>query len=51
MQVLVHERCGLGIPVFISLMDGYDRRLKGYGSIPIGGLMGYSFAEHVWWES
>ncbi len=48
MQVLIHEHCGVGIPVFISLTDAYDRRLKGYGSIPIGGLMGYSFAEHVW---
>jgi len=49
MQVLVHEHCGVAIPAFISLLDAYDRRLQGYGSIPIGGLMGYSFAEHVWW--
>jgi len=48
MQLMVHERAGTGIPVFISFIDGYDRRLKGLGSIPIGGLMGYSFAEHVW---
>ena len=51
MQVLVHERCGLGIPVFISLMDAYDKRLKGFGSIPIGGLMGYSFADYVWLDA
>jgi peptide/nickel transport system substrate-binding protein len=51
MQVLIHEHCGVGIPVFISLMDGYDKRLKGMGSIPIGGLMGYSFADHVWWDA
>jgi peptide/nickel transport system substrate-binding protein len=37
--------------VFISLIDGYDRRLGGLGSIPIGGLMGYSFADYVWLES
>ena len=36
---------------FISIIDGYDRRLRGYGSIPIGGLMGYSFAEHVWLDA
>jgi peptide/nickel transport system substrate-binding protein len=48
MQVLVHEKCGIGIPVFISLIDGYDKRIRGYGPIPIGGLMGYSFADHVW---
>jgi hypothetical protein len=22
--------------------------LRGYGSIPIGGLMGYQFADNVW---
>lgn len=51
MQVLIHEKGGIGIPVFISLIDGYDKRLKGYGSIPIGGLMGYSFADNVWLDS
>jgi peptide/nickel transport system substrate-binding protein len=51
MQVLVHEKCGVGIPVFISFMDGYDKRLKGFGSIPIGGLMGYQFADHVWLDA
>jgi peptide/nickel transport system substrate-binding protein len=50
MQVLVHEKGGVVVPVFISNLDGYDRRLKGFGSIPIGGLMGYAFAEHVWLE-
>ena len=48
MQALVHDECGIGIPAFINIIDAYDRRLKGYGSIPIGGLMGYSFAEYVW---
>ena len=51
MQVLVHDKGGVGIPVFISSLDGFDRRLKGFGSIPIGGLMGYSFAEYVWWDA
>jgi peptide/nickel transport system substrate-binding protein len=51
MQRLVHEHCGVAIPTFISLVDGYDRRLKGFGSIPIGGLMGYSFADHVWFDA
>jgi peptide/nickel transport system substrate-binding protein len=50
MQVLVHEKGGVAIPVFISNLDAYDRRLKGFGTIPIGGLMGYNFAEHVWLE-
>ena len=50
MQGLVHDHCGVAIPMFISLIDGYDRRLKGLYSIPIGGLMGYMFADNVWWE-
>lgn len=48
MQVLIHEKCGIGIPVFLSFVDGYNAKLKGLGSIPIGGFMGYMFAEHVW---
>ena len=50
MQQIVHDKCGVAIPVFISLIDGYDKRLKGIRPIPLGGLMGYRFAEHVWWE-
>lgn len=50
MQRLVHEHCGLCIPVFMDIIDGHDRRLKGFGSLPIGGMRGYQFAEHVWWE-
>jgi peptide/nickel transport system substrate-binding protein len=50
MQALVHRDCGVGIPVFISLLDAHDSRIKGLGSIPIGGLMGYSFADHIWLE-
>ena len=50
MQELVYHHCGTSIPVFISLLDGYDRRLKGLEPVALGGLMGYQFAEHVWWE-
>lgn len=48
MQVLIHEKCGIGIPVFMSFIDGFSAKVKGLGSIPLGGLMGYMFAEHVW---
>ena len=48
MQVLVHEKCGIGIPVFMSFIDAYSTKLKGLSSIPLGGFMGYMFAEHVW---
>ena len=51
MQVLVHEHCGIGIPVFMSYIDGYSAKLKGLGSIPLGGFMGYMFAEYVWLEA
>lgn len=50
MQQIVHDRCGVAIPAFISLIDGFDSRLKGLRPIPLGAFMGYRFAEHVWWE-
>jgi peptide/nickel transport system substrate-binding protein len=51
MQVLVHEHCGVGIPLFKVTVDGYNTHIKGYGAHPLGGFMGYSFAEHVWLEA
>lgn len=51
MQVLVHEHCGVGIPMFINSVDGFTNKLKGYSSHPLGGLMGFLFAEHVWLEA
>lgn len=50
MQVMVHEQSGIGIPVFQNLLDGHSSKLKGLGSIPLGSLMGYDFAQHVWLE-
>lgn len=50
MQQLVHDQSGVAIPVFISLIDGHDERLKGLYPIPIGGMMGYLFADQVWWD-
>jgi len=51
MQMIVHQYGGLAIPAFISLLDGYDRRLKGLFPIPIAGFMGYNFAEYAWWDA
>ncbi len=51
MQVMVYEGCGVGIPMFIHSLDGFSNKLRGYGSHPIGGLMGYAFAEHVWLDA
>ncbi|ASL46233.1 Glutathione-binding protein GsiB [Burkholderia sp. AD24] len=51
MQVLVHDNGGIGIPLFQSSLDAYTDKLKGLGSIPLAGLMGFMFAENVWLES
>ncbi|MDT3721665.1 ABC transporter substrate-binding protein [Pseudomonas oryzihabitans] len=51
MQLLVNQHCGIGLPIFTSSIDAHSPKLGGYGIIPIGGLMGYMFAEHVWLES
>lgn len=51
MQQIVHDQCGIAIPVFISLIDGYDKRIKGLKPIPLGGLMSYRFGEYVWWDA
>jgi peptide/nickel transport system substrate-binding protein len=48
MQVMIHEGSGIGIPFFMSNIDGHNKRLKGLTPIPLGGMMGYTFAEHVW---
>jgi peptide/nickel transport system substrate-binding protein len=51
MQMLVHDHCGIGIPIFNNSLDGFTNKLKGYSSHPLGGLMGYAFAEHVWLDA
>lgn len=51
MQWMIHRTGGIGIPVFISLLDGYDRRVRGLQPVPLGGLMGYTFGEHVWLDA
>ncbi|BDB29786.1 ABC transporter substrate-binding protein (plasmid) [Cupriavidus sp. P-10] len=50
MQVMIHEGSGIGIPLFVATIDGHSKKLKGLSSIPLGGMMGYSFAENVWLE-
>ena len=34
-----------------SFVDGHTSKLKGLSPIPLGGLMGYNFAENVWLEA
>jgi peptide/nickel transport system substrate-binding protein len=51
MQVLIHNEGGIGIPMFISSIDGHASKLKGLSPIPLGGMMGSTFAENVWLEA
>ena len=51
LQVMIHETGGVAIPLFISSLDAHSARLRGLSPIPVGGLMGYEFAEHVWWDA
>jgi peptide/nickel transport system substrate-binding protein len=50
MQVLIHQEAGIGIPMYLASIDGHSSKVKGLSPIPLGGLMGYNFAEHVWLE-
>ena len=51
MQTMIHNDGGVGIPMFISSLDGHATKLKGLSPIPLGGMMGSTFSEHVWLES
>ncbi len=51
MQVMIHQEGGIGIPFFTSSLDGHSNKLKGLSPIPIGVIMGTSFAEHVWLQA
>ncbi|PTW62903.1 peptide/nickel transport system substrate-binding protein [Breoghania corrubedonensis] len=51
MQEMVANEAGTVIPAYISNVDGLSSRLKGLLPNPLGGQMGYAFAEYVWLES
>jgi peptide/nickel transport system substrate-binding protein len=51
MQVMIHNESGIGIPLFLASLDGHSTKMKGLTPIPLGGLMGYNFAEHVWLDA
>jgi peptide/nickel transport system substrate-binding protein len=50
MQVMIHEQGGIGVPLFLANLDGHSKKVKGLTAIPLGNLMGFNFAEHVWLE-
>ena len=51
MQVIVHEKCGVGIPLFITNLEAFSSRIKGAVAHPLGAFMGFTCAEQVWLES
>jgi peptide/nickel transport system substrate-binding protein len=51
LQTMIHQDAGIGIPLFLTSLDAHSAKLKGLSPIPVGGLMGYNFAENVWLES
>ncbi|RWB32193.1 ABC transporter substrate-binding protein [Mesorhizobium sp.] len=50
MQVMISEEAGTAIPVFMSNIDAMSSKLQGLRPNPLGGLMGFAFAEYVWLE-
>jgi peptide/nickel transport system substrate-binding protein len=34
--------------MYLSSLDGHTSKLKGLSAVSLGGMMGSSFAEHVW---
>ena len=51
MQTMINADAGIGIPLFLASLDGHSTKVKGLTPIPLGGLMGYNFAEHVWLDA
>ncbi|WJY13710.1 ABC transporter substrate-binding protein [Pectobacteriaceae bacterium CE90] len=48
MQTLIYDHNSTLIPLFISSLDGYSRKVKGIEAWPSGLLMGYRFHEFAW---
>lgn len=48
MQEMVANEAGTIIPAYISNVDAISSNLKGLAPNPLGGQMGYAFAEYVW---
>ena len=51
LQTMISDDAGIGIPLFLASLDGHTAKLKGLAPIPVGGLMGYNFAENVWLDA
>lgn len=51
MQRMIADEAATVIPVFMGGIDATTSKLKGLRPNPLGGSMGYAFAEYVWLES
>jgi peptide/nickel transport system substrate-binding protein len=51
MQEMVANEAGTIIPAWISNVDAHSTKMKGMEPNPLGGQMGYAFAEYVWLEA
>lgn len=51
LQTMIADEAGTIIPAYISNVDAITSKLKGLEANPLGGMMGYSFAEYVWLEA
>ncbi len=50
MQAMISNQAGTAIPVWLSDVDAMNSKVKGMETNPLGGLMGYAFAENIWLE-
>ncbi|GGO53540.1 peptide/nickel transport system substrate-binding protein [Roseovarius pacificus] len=48
LQEMIANEAGTIIPVYISNVDAVTTKLGGLQNNPLGGMMGYAFAEYVW---
>jgi peptide/nickel transport system substrate-binding protein len=51
MQRMIAEDAGTVIPVFMGGLDATTSKLHGLRPNPLGGSMGYAFAEYVWLQA
>lgn len=51
MQEMIANEAGTIIPTYISNVDAHTVKMKGMQANPLGGQMGYAFAEYVWLEA
>ena len=48
MQTLIHEDCGMVIPMFVNINDGVGNNVMGVPRVPIGPIGGCEWPEFTW---